>query len=91
MTWTFIWLMVVLKIPALAALWVIWWAIKQDPDKLEEVDDDGGIKPSPQPAPSGPRLPRRGGPHNYPLPLSPARVRHGLAQIPTHAHTPEQR
>ena len=29
MTWTFIWLMLLLKIPIGGMLWIVWWAIKK--------------------------------------------------------------
>ncbi len=73
--WAFIWMMVVLKIPVVAAIWLVWWAMKAEPESVS--DDDGGIK-TPEP-PIEPKPPRRGprrGPHGDPSPLpSPARVR----------------
>ena len=76
MEWAFIWLMVVLKIPVIAAIWLVWWAMKAEP---ELTDDDGGIgvpepPAPPHPRPPHPRLPRRD-PHGDPEPPSPPRVR----------------
>ena len=72
MTWAFIWMMFVLKIPIIALLWLVWYAVHAEPLPEEEVrDDDGG---GPHPRPRRPRPPRRG-PHASPPPASPARVR----------------
>jgi hypothetical protein len=73
--WTFVWMMLILKIPVIAAIWLVWWAMKAEPEPVED-DGDGGtkVRPSPHP-PTHPRRPGRG-PHGDPAPLpSPARVR----------------
>jgi hypothetical protein len=77
-TWTFIWLMVILKIPIVALFLIVRWAIRQTPET--EPGIDGGIGPRPLPLhPHHPRsqLPRspRRGPHGDLAPASPARVR----------------
>lgn len=74
MEWAFIWLMVVLKIPVVAAIWLVWWAMKAEP---ELTDDDGGIDVPDTPPPHRPRHPRRPrrGPHGDPEAPSPPRVR----------------
>ncbi len=74
MEWAFIWLMVVLKIPVVAAIWLVWWAMKAEP---ELTDDDGGIDVPETPPPHRPRHPRRPrrGPHGDPEAPSPPRVR----------------
>jgi hypothetical protein len=77
-TWTFIWLMVFLKIPIVALFLIVRWAVRQTPEGLP--GPDGGIGPLPGPAhPHHPRtrLPRhpRRGPHRDPTPSSPPRVR----------------
>jgi hypothetical protein len=41
MTWTFIWLMLLLKIPIAGILWIVWWAIHKT-DEEPAVDGDGG-------------------------------------------------
>jgi hypothetical protein len=73
----FLWLMLALKIPLAALIYIVWWAIKQEPDDSQSSDDDGGVKhgrPHPRPHPPFPRRPRRG-PHGDPAPAAPARVR----------------
>jgi hypothetical protein len=62
--WGFIWLMVILKIPIAALLYLVWWAIKQS--DIEEITEtgDGGVKPPHRPR--APRHPRRRGPHGSP-------------------------
>ena len=75
MDWTFVYLMFALKVPIIAAIWLVWWAVKQEPDPDEDVRDDGGSKKRPHPVPKrGPRPPRRD-PHGAPEPPSPPRVR----------------
>jgi hypothetical protein len=74
MGWTMFYLFVMLKLPIVAAIWLVWWAVKQEPDPSEDVRDDGGIAKRPHPVPPLPRAPRRG-PHAEPAPASPPRVR----------------
>jgi hypothetical protein len=77
-TWTFIWLMLFLKIPIIALLLLVRWAVKQTPDAAG--GDDGGIGPVPHPLhphhprTRPPRRPRRGPHGGLPAP-SPSRVR----------------
>jgi hypothetical protein len=74
-SWGFIWIMLVLKIPLIALICLVWWAIKQEPEPTHTPDDDGGIKRHPaHPHKPFPRHPRRG-PHGDPAPLPPPRVR----------------
>lgn len=71
---TFVWMFVVMKIPIVAALWLVWWAI-QEPDPVMDDDGDaGGSDRRHRPGSRHPRPPRRGGPHATPVP-APARVR----------------
>jgi len=59
--WELIFMMLILKIPLVYLIWVVWWAIKAEP----EVGDEGGtegINWKPWQKRPGPR-PRRGGPH----------------------------
>jgi hypothetical protein len=66
--------MLALKLPLAALIYIVWWAIKQEPDESSS-DDDGGVKRKrPHPPKPFPRRPRRG-PHGAPSPLPPARVR----------------
>ena len=68
-TWTFIWLMFLLKIPIVALFLIVRWAVRQTPEPA--TGEDGGHRSarasaapaSPAPAPAAP--PRRG-PHGEP-------------------------
>src|ERR671923_281211 len=45
MGWTFVYLMLILKIPIAALLGIVWWAIRAAPETeqdIERSDDDGG-------------------------------------------------
>lgn len=77
MTWGLIWLMLVLKIPVAALLYLVWWAIRQEDEPEPGSDGDGGTKVHPRPDHRGrrPRRPRPRGPHGEPMPTSPARSR----------------
>ena len=77
---TFIFMMLVLKLPLGALLYIVWWAIKSTPE-VEGSDEGGGAKRWPH----GPRPPRtphppRRGPHAEPPPPSPARTRTVVAR-----------
>jgi hypothetical protein len=77
--WTFVYLMVGLKLPILALLWIVWWAVHDQPEAEGEDDEqgggDGGVKrPHPHPRQPFPRHPRRG-PHGDPPLPSPPRTR----------------
>ncbi len=86
MTWGFLWLMLALKLPLAALIYIVWWAIKAEPEPPETTDDDGGIKRHPpHPRKPFPRRPRRG-PHGDPAPHSPARVRTVRARARTLGH-----
>jgi len=88
-TWTFIWLMFLLKIPIVGLFMIVRWAVKQTPDLDIASDQDGGVGPRPHPHhPHHPRarLPRRPrrGPHGEPAPASPPRTR----ALSSHQHLP---
>jgi hypothetical protein len=69
-----LYLFVALKVPLLMLFWLIWWAVRQEPE-LEDTGGDGGQRRArPHPPPRLPHTPRRG-PHGDPLPLPPPRVR----------------
>jgi hypothetical protein len=72
---TFIWMFVVLKIPIVALLWLVWWAVKE-PEPAGAGEDEGGSKRPDRPHDprTPPRPPRRGPDHGAPLP-APPRVR----------------
>ncbi|HEY1516119.1 MAG TPA: hypothetical protein VGF91_06850 [Solirubrobacteraceae bacterium] len=83
MTWGLIWLMFALKIPLAGLIYIVWWAIKQDPDEASSPEDDGGIRRKPvHPRKPFPRHPRRG-PHGDPAPHPPSRVRTARARART--------
>jgi hypothetical protein len=68
-----LWLFVALKVPVIAACWIIWWAVHQEPEYPDDAGGGGG-RPRPHPAPVLPHAPRRG-PHREPAPAAPPRVR----------------
>jgi hypothetical protein len=72
-----LWLFVALKVPVIAACWIIWWAVHQEPEYPEDSEGGGG-RPRPHPAPTLPLAPRRG-PHRVAAPPSPPRVRRAKA------------
>jgi hypothetical protein len=73
-TWGFIWLMFVLKIPILMLLGIVWWAIKQEHDPSADVPPES-VPARPHP-PRTPRHRRPRGPHGDASPLpAPPRVR----------------
>jgi hypothetical protein len=72
---TFVFLMVVLKVPIAGLLYIVWWAINAQPEPLA-ADDDGGTK---QPHDAGPRHPRHPRPT---LPRPPRRGPHGARPAP---------
>jgi hypothetical protein len=71
--WPVFYLMVILKIPVAALLYLVWWAIKQtdEPTESESGDDHGFRRRRIEPKP--PRGPRRGphAPDARPLPACP--------------------
>ena len=83
MTWTFLWLILLLKIPIGGLLWIVWWAIhKADEEKPAGVhDEDGGTKVTRRlhPRPPRPARPRRG-PHAGAAPPAPRRTRSVVAR-----------
>jgi hypothetical protein len=76
--WTFLWLMVFLKIPIVGLFMIVRWAVREPPTPAS--GEDGGIGPKlhphhpHHPRSRSPRKPRRG-PHADPAPSSPPRVR----------------
>jgi hypothetical protein len=62
MGWTLFFMIVVLKIPLAAALFLIWYAIKQEPAPEEgPAGDDRGPRRKPPPRPLRPRRGPAGG------------------------------
>ena len=90
MGWTFLYLMLFLKLPILALLGIVWWAIRQTPDPASSGEGDGGARhhhrsrprdPRRPHSPLGPRGPRpRRDPHGAPPPGPPPRVRTTVAR-----------
>jgi hypothetical protein len=79
-TWGFIWIMLALKIPLVALLWIVWWAVHQQPEDSQQPEGgDGGIKHPPHPRKPFPRRPRRG-PHGDPAAPAPPRTRSVVAR-----------
>ena len=63
MGWTMLYLFVFLKLPVVAACWIVWWAVRQTTDTDDVRTDGGSPRPRrPHPRPRKPRPPRRGGP-----------------------------
>ena len=64
--WELIWLMVIMKIPILYLCWVVYWAVKSEPEPEQPVaavvptDDGPPLTWRPR------RAPRRPGPHGHP-------------------------
>jgi hypothetical protein len=84
--WTFVWLMVFLKIPIVALFLLIRWAVREPPATMHNDDGGIGVGGTPinplhphHPRRIGPRRPRRG-PHGDPTPAAPARVRTVIAR-----------
>ena len=76
MGWTFLWLMLGLKIPIAALLYLVWWAIHQTPETADPaLGEDGGARKPRHPRPGLPRHPRPRGAHGLPVPTPPRRVR----------------
>lgn len=77
--WPIFFLLVVLKVPVVGALWLVWWAAREPEPETAADDGDGGFK-RPRPKPNLPRGPRRG-PHGGAmrgLGASPAQRRPGF-------------
>jgi hypothetical protein len=73
MEWTMFFMFVALKVPLIALAWLVWWAVHQTDDPVQDSGGDGGAK-RPHPIGPPPRTPRRA-PHGDPAPLPPPRVR----------------
>jgi hypothetical protein len=60
--WTALIFLVILKIPILYVCWVVWWAVKAEPEVGTQGGTDG-VNWTPWRRPPGSRPPR-GGPHD---------------------------
>jgi len=86
MSATFIFMMIVLKLPIFALFYIVWWAVHAVPEPEASTDEDGGTKRPlqprprhPHPRPALPRNPRRG-PHGAHAPPAPSRSRTVVAR-----------
>ena len=83
MDWTFIYLMFVLKLPIIALLWIVWWAVRSGTEPDDEGGGDGGDggtrTRAVHPRRPFPRRPRRG-PHGDPPCAPPPRTRTVVAR-----------
>ena len=65
MGWTMLYLFVFLKLPIVAACYIVWWAVQQTTDTDDVTNDGGDAEPaSSTPAPAAPAAaaaPRRPG------------------------------
>ncbi|CAB4875954.1 unannotated protein [freshwater metagenome] len=79
--WTFIYLMLVLKIPVAAMAWIVWWAVHKTPEaEPDPQSSDGGSQRDRHPRRPFPRGPRRGA-HGEIAPASPPRTRPAVARV----------
>ena len=71
----FVWLMVCLKVPIAALLYLVYWASRA-PEPDDQQVEPARLSPDP-PHPRTPRWPSppRRGPHADPLPVPPKRIR----------------
>ena len=79
MGWTLLYMVLFLKLPVAALLWLVWWAVHQtDEEPATASQQDGGSAMRDgvfrHPRPPRPRRPRRG-PHGSPAPPAPSRMR----------------
>jgi hypothetical protein len=82
----FIWMMLVLKIPIGALLYLVWWATHQEVEPAHGDDGGGSDRHPHRPSARHPRpRPPRRGPHADPPPLPPQRIRaRGKRFSPSH-------
>ena len=81
-----IWMVIVLKMPIVAALLLIWYAVGEPNPAVDEDSDRGGGSDRHRGAgPRHPRPPRRG-PHVTPAPAAPRRMRSVRGRTLTRQH-----
>ena len=78
-----VFLAVILKIPVLFGIWLIWWAVKEEPE-LEELPGDAGDHSFRRfrRNPTKPRGPRKRGPHGGAAQAQPGCPPGGRARTP---------
>jgi hypothetical protein len=80
--WMFVWMMLALKVPIAALLYLVWWASRAPEPAEPEQRDWQPRRPPDHPRPRKPRPPRRG-PHSVPEPTEPPkRVRAAARRLP---------
>ena len=80
--WAMFWLILVMKIPIAALLYIVWWAIREPPvAEPDSGDGGGGTRRDPHPRLRPPQPPRRG-PHTAAAPRAPARSRTAAGRRP---------
>ncbi len=84
MGWTFLYLMVFLKLPIVGLFCIVRWAIKQTPETEPTKEGEGGSRKPRHPRPALPRPPRRG-PHGERAIPAPPRTRTVVARARTHS------
>jgi hypothetical protein len=73
--WTLFYMMVVLKIPVIALLLLVWWAVRQEPEPADGEQRELVRRGPDHPRPRRPK-PSRRGPHGAePQPSTPPRIR----------------
>jgi hypothetical protein len=84
---TFIFLMLILKVPIIGLFSIVWWAVHSPPEPDPVGEEGGGTKrplsPRPRPRhprPARPRNPRRGPQHGATRVAPPPRVRTVVAR-----------
>jgi hypothetical protein len=83
--WLLIWMMLVLKIPIGALLYICWWATRQEVEPTHDQDGGGNDRHPHRPSRRPPPRPPRRGPHADPPPAAPQRVRaRGKRLSPSH-------
>jgi hypothetical protein len=88
MGWTFVWLMVALKVPIAALFYIVHWASRAPDDQPLPERGDGGVRPPHRPV--LPRHPRRRGPHGTPG-AAPSRPRVRPPAVVARAHAQHHR
>ena len=87
MTWGFLWIMLALKLPLAALIYIVWWAIKQEPGRVDVVRRRRRHQaPASASAASRSRAVRGAARTAIPRPQPPARVRTVRAKARTFGH-----
>jgi hypothetical protein len=74
MEWTMLYLFLALKLPIAGLAYIVWWAVRDAPEPVDEPGEDDGPRRRRHPRPPLPRSPRRG-PHGGGVSAAPPRVR----------------